>query len=115
MQGGVGESGVELAEARRLLVEVERLGVGHEGVDAASPRRFDHRLRSVEADHPGARIHDLAGQDSVAAAEVEDQLARLRREQLERRRAERRNEGGVAGIVARRPLGGGIEASLARP
>ena len=51
--------------------------------------------RAVDADHPRAGLGDPLGQRAVAAADVEDQLARLRVEQRQRRRAQRRHEGGV--------------------
>ncbi len=99
-----------MAEAQSLTFEIKRLRVGDEGIHAACPRRLDHLGRRIEADHPCAGRHDLLGQDAVAASDVEDQLARLRRQQLQRRRAERRHEGGIGRIIGRRPLGGGIDA-----
>ena len=49
---------------------------------------------------------DLERQRAVAAADVEDMLARLRVEQVERRLAERGHEAADAGIIGRIPLAG---------
>ena len=53
-------------------------------------------------------------QRPVAAADVEDLLARLRVEQVERRRAERGHEAADAGIIAPRPSGWSRRTALAQ-
>jgi hypothetical protein len=58
VQRRVGECGVELAEAERLLSKVERLRVGQERVDAARAGRFHHLGRGVQADRLGAELLD---------------------------------------------------------
>ena len=83
MQRGVGESRVErLAELHVCAASISR---------ASSPlaRAAPIMLRLiVDADDVGAALHDLERQRPVAAADVEDLLARLRVEQVERRRAQ---------------------------
>jgi len=86
VQGGVGKYRVE------LLLEGEALARHDARVDAAGPRRRNHVGRGVDRDHLGPGGDDLLGQDAVAAAEIEDALARLGIEQFEHRRAEGRHE-----------------------
>ncbi len=98
MQCRVREYRVELAVEGKALP-------GHDpGVDALRPRRGDHVGRGVDRHHFGARSDDLFGQHPVAAAEVEDALARLRVEQFEHRRSERRHEMRRLGIAPGLPI-----------
>ena len=81
-------------------------GVHQPRVESLGPRRADHAEAVVDPDHVGAGFLDLTRQRAVAAADVEDMLARLRIEQVERRLAQRGHEAADAGIVGRVPLGG---------
>ena len=78
---------------------------------ASMPRARAASTISGELSRPitlRARRDDPLGQRAVAAADVEDQLAGLRREQLQHRVAERRHEGGILRIIGRRPAGGDV-------
>ena len=75
---------------------VEPLGLG----------RADHAQAVVDADDVRAHFLDLERQRPVAAADIEDMLARLRVEQLQRRLPQRRHEAADAGIIRRVPLAG---------
>ena len=99
MQSRVGEDGVERTEA----LNIHLLGIRDEGVDAARARRLDHLLGAVEADHPGAGLDNPLGQHAVAAADVQDELAGLRVEQLQHCIAEPRHEGRVLRIIGGGP------------
>jgi hypothetical protein len=98
VQRRVGEHRVELALESEALtrhdprVEALRLGGG------------DHVGRSVDRDDDSPAGGDLRGQHAVAAAEIEDALARLGVEQLDHRRAESWHEMRGRGVTLRRPM-----------
>ena len=87
---GVAEDGVELG------VEAEALAVGDARVEAEASRGFDLRRARIDADDVASHRGELDRERAVAASEVEDSLAGLRREQLDHRRAEVGDEAGVA-------------------
>jgi hypothetical protein len=96
----IGEDGIE------RFAELQLRGVHQPRVEAAGRGRADHRQAIVDPDDACAELEDLFGQRPVAAPDVEDRLARLRREQIKRRSAKRRHESAGAGIIARIPLTG---------
>ena len=109
VQRRVGKSRVELGE------ELHVLGREQQRIDALGARRGDHLGRIVDAEHGRAALDDLLGQRPLAAADVEDALARLRIEQVERRPAELGDEAADARIIGRVPLagrGGGLAQSV---
>jgi hypothetical protein len=77
VQCGVAEHRVE------LTVERQALRVAEPRIDAARSRRVHERGRAVDADDLRARGGDALGKRAVAAADVEDLLARLRREEFD--------------------------------
>ena len=98
-------------ERQRLRVELARVETARDG--------GGHELgRRIGADHDGARLHELLGERAVAAADVEDALARPRRQQVEHRLAEVRHEarvgrvvGGVPRLAAQRLRGSAVATS----
>ena len=97
MERRVAEDGVEFA------VEHEALA-GHDArVEPASPRRLDLRRARVDTHHGAAARHELRGERTVAAAEVEDALAGLRGEQVHDGRAEVGDEARRARVALRVP------------
>ena len=105
MERGVAEHGVELA------LEAEVLTVPDAGVEAERLRRVDLRGARVDAHHRAAERGELGGQHTIAAAEIQDALARLRGKELQHRRAELRNEARVARVpvgVPGLPRGHGV-------
>ena len=98
MQGGVGEHGVEFA------LEGELLGVHDMGVEAARARRRHHVGPAVHRHHVRAGRHQLLGQRAVAAADVEDMLARLGSQKIDQGFAEIGHETGVAGVAVGVPV-----------
>jgi hypothetical protein len=82
VQCGVAEDGIELARKRQTLRVTETR------IDAACPRRFDERMRPIDADGPCTRSDDPLRERTVAATDVENIFARLRREQIDQRRTE---------------------------
>ena len=105
VQRGVGEDGVGLA----FDGEGAPVGVleGERGVER--PRALDHRGIAVDADHVGAAGGDGGGQRARAAAEIDDALAGLRREQIDHVGGEGRDEAERAvvepGVPGGRPVG----------
>ena len=100
MQRRVGECRIELGE------ELHVFGGEQKRIDALGARRRDHFGRIVDTEHGRAALDDLQGQRPLAAADVEDPLARLRVEQVERRAAELGDERADLGIVGGIPLAG---------
>ena len=100
VQRRVGESRVELGD------ELHVRGVQQQRVDALGPRRRDHLGRIVDAEHGRAALDDLPRQRPLAAADVEDPLARLRVEQVERRAAELGDERADPRIIRGIPFAG---------
>jgi len=98
MQSGVREHRIELA------IEREALARDEPRVEAPRLGRGDHVRRGIDRDDLGAGGGDHLGQDAVAAAEIEDMLARLRSEQFDDRRAERRHKIGGSGVTLCRPM-----------
>ena len=79
MQNGIGEDGVE------GLVRIGQLfGGALVGLHAACARRRDHLRRGINARYACARGSDSLRELAIAAAEVENALAGLRSEPLER-------------------------------
>ncbi len=93
MQRRVAEYRVE------LVFEIEALRVPKSYVDPARFRGADERLRCVDADDRRAGGGDAFGQGPIAAPEIEDPLAGLRREEIDERRAEIGNEASVACVL----------------
>ena len=79
MQRGVREHGVELA------LERQASPVHEPRVDAQRAGRAHHVGAGVDPDHRAAELGQPCGQHAVAAAQVEDALARRRRQQLDHR------------------------------
>ena len=100
MQGRIAERRIERFD------EFEFGGVHQPRVEPLGPRRADHAQAIVDPDDIGAGLLDLEGQRAVAAADIEDMLARLRVEQVERRLPQRRHEPADASIIGRVPLRG---------
>src|SRR4029079_6804172 len=75
-------------------------------VDALLARGADHLERIVDAGDGRAPLDDLQCQRPIAATDVEDVLAQLRVEEVERRAAELGDEGADLRIVGRVPLAG---------
>ena len=100
MQRGVGESRVELGEELHVLRRKQQR------IDAFRPRRRDHLGRIVDAKHGSAALRDPPRQSPLAATDVEDPLAGLGIEQIQRRAAELRDERAHARIIPRVPFAG---------
>jgi hypothetical protein len=94
---GVAEHGVELG------VEVEEIPVADARIEADAACSFDLRGTRVDADYVSSERDEFRGQRTVAASEVEDSLAWLRREQFDHRRAEIGDEARVARVTVRVP------------
>jgi hypothetical protein len=73
-------------------------------VDPSRARRGDHFGRIVDAEHSRAASEDLLRERAFPAANVQDSLARLRIEQVERRPAELGDKGTDPRIVGRVPF-----------
>jgi hypothetical protein len=106
VQRRVGEHRVELG------LERQPLAVGQADVQAQRRGRRDQLGRGVDPDHPRARGRQRPRQRAVAAAQVQDVLARPRREQVDHRRAQLGNEArvgrvpfGVPALAGRRGFG----------
>ena len=85
MQGRVAEDGVE------LLVEIEGLAILDAGIEPAFSGRFNLLGTRIDADDLAAQLDHFSGQRPVAAAQIENSLARLRiRAARRRRRRDRR-------------------------
>ncbi len=98
MQCRVREHRVELAGEGQVL------GCHHPGVETARAGGGDHVGGGVDRDHHRTGGGDLFGQHAIAAAEIENPLARHGRQQFEHRCAERRHEMRGLGIALRRPV-----------
>ena len=98
MQGGVGEHGIELAGER------QGGAVDQACVDAALPGLPHHVGGRVHSDDRAAELGQPQGQHTVAAAEVEDALARLRRQQLQYWRAQIGDEPGIGRVASSVPF-----------
>ena len=81
-----------------LRFERERLGVAHMCIQATGAGGVDHARAAIDADHLTARFGQLLGQRAIAAAEIENAFAGIRREQIEQRGAEVGDEAGVEGV-----------------
>jgi hypothetical protein len=88
------------------LAELQLRGVHQPGVEPARLRRGDHAEAVVDPDDVSAGFLDLQRKCPVTAADVEDMLARLRVEQVERRFAELGDEPADAGLIGRVPQAG---------
>ncbi len=75
-------------------------------VDVGRRGDSDQFRRIVDSDDVRAALDDLVGQRPIAAADVEDPLAYLRIEQIERRGAEVGDEAADARIVGGVPAAG---------
>ena len=104
MQRRVRKDGVE--GFRR---QIELLAVHHPGIEAEGPGGFDLRGAGIHADHVDAHVLQLDRQGAVAAAQVEDFLARLRRQQIDDGHAQIRHKAGLPGVTV------GIPALFAGP
>ena len=93
MEGGVREDGVE------WLVEVHVRSAAVEDLQTAGAGGGDHGGGGIEAGDEGAGGGELLGEGAVAAAEVEDALAGLWREEIEDGAGKVRHEAAVGGIV----------------
>src|SRR5206468_4919445 len=100
VQGGIGESGVELGE------ELHVLGGELDRVDAVGAGRSDHFRRIVDPKHCRATLDDLPRQRTFTAANVENAFTRLRIEQVERGPAKLGDERADLGIIGGIPLAG---------
>jgi hypothetical protein len=98
VQRGVREHRVELA------LEGEALARHDPRVEPLRLGRGDHVGRGIDRDDCGAGGGELRGQHAVAAAEIENALAGLGREQLDDRRAKGRHKMRGLGITLRRPM-----------
>ena len=72
-------------------------------VETPSRRCRDHRPVGVDPDHRRPRADQSLGQDAVAAAEIEDALARRWRKQVEHGSAQRWHERRVRRVCGRVP------------
>src|SRR5206468_11470304 len=81
-----------------------RLGVAAPRVEAARPGGADLLRAAVDGDDAAAAGDELLREDAVAAAQIEDALARLRGEQGEHAGAEVGDEPRVPGIGVRIPV-----------
>ena len=88
------------------FAEFQLGGIHQTRVEPVRARGGDHAQAVVDPDDLGPALLDLERQAAVAAADIEDMLARLRIEQVERRFAERGHEPADARIIARVPLAG---------
>jgi hypothetical protein len=86
MDHRVREDGLELA--------LEGQGLGRDQPCVETPRagRGDHRRRRIHTDHTGTARGDLCGQDSIAAAEVENAFTRARIQDVQEICSERGDE-----------------------
>ena len=98
MQGGVAEDGVE------LLAERQPSGVDNPRVEMAIARRRDLSGARIDRNQTTTRALDELRQPAVAAAEIEDALARLGIENPDDLAAVVRDEAAVPFILLRIPL-----------
>ncbi len=92
MERRVREHGVEFVH------ELEPFGVHHSRVEAGRARCLDLQRAAVDADDLATEIDELSRERAVAATEIEDALARARREQLDDGSAEVGYEPGVSRV-----------------
>jgi hypothetical protein len=100
MQCSVRKSGVKLGVERH----VRRAHLEH--VESGRPSNGDQLGRIVDPDYIGPALDDLVSQRTIAAADVEDPLARLRIEQVERRLPKVSDKAPDPGIVRSVPAAG---------
>ena len=95
-------------EKDRVEVRRERhvRHVHQDRVDPLGARGCDHFRRIVDPEHGCAALDDLPGQSPLAATDIEDPLARLRVEQVERRAAELGDKSADARIIRGIPFAG---------
>ncbi len=93
MEGRVAKDGVEFALERQALCVAEPC------VDTARSRRFNERRRSVDADDVRARGDDALRERAVAATDIENPLAGLRREEIDQRRTEVGDEARITRVA----------------
>ena len=100
VQGRVGKCRIELGE------ELHILGAQLQRVDAVHARRSDHFGRIVDAKNDCAALNELPGEGALAAADVENPLARLWIEQVERSHAKLGDEAADARVIRCVPRAG---------
>ena len=88
VQGGVGEDRVGVALDGE--VAAVRMLEGEGGMKRAGT--LHHRRIAVDADDPGTACGDIRGQLARAAAQIDDPLARLGRQQIDHVGGEGRDE-----------------------
>ncbi len=100
VQCRIGENGVELG------VEMHVRGIDGQRIQALRAGCADHVEAVVDPGHLGPALGDFLRQHPVAAADVEDPLAGLRVEQIERRHSQLGHERTDPGIIRRIPAAG---------
>src|SRR5262245_47743490 len=97
MKSGVGEDGIE------FVFEAKILAVHYQDLQPASPGRGNLRQAGVNAHYPTAERSNSFRERAIAASQVENHLTRFGRKDLDKGRAEIRDEAGVARVTLRVP------------
>ena len=98
MQGGIGEDGIELAGERQG-------GTVDEVRVSATIAGLSHHIRGcVDTDNRTAELGQPQGKHAVAAAKVENSLARLRRQQLHHGRTQIGDKSGIGRVASGVPF-----------
>ena len=98
-----------------FILECQGVAGHHPGIQPPGPRRLHLVGAGVDTDHLGPGGGNFFGQRSVAASQIENPLARPRRQQFENRRAEIGNEPGAPVIGAGVPMVGHASLVQLRP